>query len=133
MDITTIKDWLPIAGPVIASLCIPAILWWGTRVFATRTDLAAVHVRLDRHESRLDQGEHRFRELGEMVHETSRAAVNATAAAERAAKAADKVADMQVALATVTGKIETLTAVLDRVEKHADLLVRGHLDTGGKS
>lgn len=130
MLLSDVKDMMWLIGPALSLIGMPAAMWWLARGFATRAEFDAAKKRLDQAEERLDRGERRFGELAASIREVKHAADEARDAAEKVMTAAGQITDMRVTIATLSGDIKLVTALLRRVEKDADRLIDGHLDTG---
>lgn len=128
--IADVKDWMWLIGPALSFIGWPALLWWLQAKFVLRAEMDAVKKRLDHHEARLDGGERRFAAVEAAIREVTHAADDAKKAAQRATEAAEKIGDIRVQLAELGGEIRLCTALLKRVERDADRLIDGHLDTG---
>ena len=135
MSLSDVKDWAWLASPVITLVIVPAVMWWLSKQFPSRIEVArdidGLKGRVAKTEERLDSGERRFVSIETLIREATHAADEAKRAADRATTAADKIADMRVSLAELGGELKMVTALLQRVEKNAGLLLEGHLDTAG--
>lgn len=133
MPITELKDWLGFATPLIVAVVLPAILYWLSKQFPSRVevarDFADLKDRVGKTEQRLDSGERRFGTLETAIREATHAAEEAKRAAQRATDAADKIGDMRVSMADLNGELKVVSALLKRVEQSNGLLLEGHLDT----
>jgi chromosome segregation ATPase len=125
-----VKEWLWLIGPALSFVVIPAVAWWLSRGFVTRAEFDGAKKRIDHAEERLDRGEQRFNELFASIREVKHAADEARDAAEKVMTVAGQITDMRVNIATLSGDIKLVTALLKRVEKDADRLIDGHLETG---
>lgn len=128
-----LKEWLWLIGPALTFLVLPAAAWWLSHSFVTRVEFDGIKKRLDHHEARLDGGERRFAAVEAAIREVTHAADDARRAAETATKAADKIHAAEVQLTRLEGQIDKLSALLRQTNEHTGLLLRGHLDIGGKS
>lgn len=134
MEVNEIKTWVGLLTPVLSIVVIPAVLWWLSRTFPSRSEVSreidGLRGRITKAEERLDSGAQRFVEMEAAIREVNHAASEAHAAADDATKAANQIADIRVALSDLKGEIKVVTALLQRVERNAGLLIEGHLDTG---
>lgn len=127
-DINDAAGLIGLGSPVLAA----AALWWLSGKFAPRAKVEELEAQSKDMAEQLAQGQTRFAQMDAAIKAAGEAANSAKTAADKALEAAEEVGDVKVSIATLAGEIKLLTELLKRIERSGDLMVRGHLQLGGK-
>ena len=120
----TLHD-LPAILEIAAPVLMMALMYFLSRQFASKSDLAEIT-------KRLEEGDERFNNLEKAILDASLSAKGAKDAADRVQDAAEKVYGVEVNIAELRGDIKALAATLKHLDRFSDIIVQGHMHMGGK-